>query len=216
MMMPQKLFQKLFQKLLHRQGQSLIEFALILPILLMALMIVIEIARLFPAWLTIESSARQAAHYALSGTYDPQKCRDYGLACDSTDQAARETARNLARLYSIQDAARSALAGILADTTAGRDTRSFIDLVVCSTRRGADGQPKYVYLENPKPPSTTVYPRCVLSSDGVTEQQDPGGPGDRVTIAVLFDHPVITPLRAVIDWIPLLARRETIVNTASQ
>jgi hypothetical protein len=212
------MMQNLLRKLTRQQGQSqsLIEFALILPILLMLLMIVIEVARLFPAWLTIESSARQAAHYAVSGTYNPQECLDYQLACDSPDPTARETARNLARLYSIQDSARSALAGILADTAATRDTRSFVDLVVCSNRHDADGQPKYVYLENPKPPSTTVYPRCVLSSDGITEQQDPGGPGDHVTIAVLFNHPVITPLRAVIDWIPLLARRETIVSVVSQ
>jgi hypothetical protein len=202
--------------LTHRQGQSLIEFALVLPILLMLLMLVIEVARLFPAWLTIESSARQAAHYAVSGDYDPQKCLDYDLACDSPDQTAREVARNLARLYSIQSTARGALAGIVADTAAARDTRSFVDLVVCSSRRNADGRPKYVYLENPKPPSATLYPRCVLSSDGITEQQDPGGPGDHVTIVVLFNHPVITPLRAVIDWIPLLARRETIVTAVSQ
>jgi hypothetical protein len=210
--------QRFFHKRIHwrGQGQSLIEFALILPVLFMLLMILVEVARLFPAWLTIETSARQAAHYAVSGSYDPQKCIDYGLACDSADRATRAAARNQARLYSIQDAARGALAGILADAAASRDTRSFIDFVVCSTRRRADGQPKYIYLENPKPPSTNVYPRCVLSSDGVTEQQDPGGPGDHVTIAILFNHPVITPLRAVIDWIPLLARRETIVETASQ
>jgi hypothetical protein len=212
------MFQRFFHKRIHwrGQGQGLIEFVLILPVLLMLLMILVEVARLFPAWLTIETSARQAAHYAVSGSYDPQKCIDYGLACDSADHAARTAARTQARLYSIQDAARSALAGILADATAPRDTRSFIDFVVCSTRRGADGQPKYVYLENPKPPSTTAYPRCVLSSDGITEQQDPGGPGDQVIIAILFNHPVITPLRAVIDWIPLLARRETIVEAASQ
>jgi hypothetical protein len=199
------------KRLRHRQQQNLLEFALILPILVMLLMLVVEVARLFPAWLTIETSARQAARYAVSGSYDPQQCLTHGLACDSTDLATRAMARDQARLYSIHDVARSALAGIVADVTAPRDTRSFITLVVCSTRRGSDGLPMYVYLENPKPPSTTVYPRCVLSSDGVTEQQDPGGPGDQVTIAILFNHPFITPLRAIIDWIPLLARRETIV-----
>ncbi len=33
-----------------------------------------------------------------------------------------------------------------------------------------------------------------------------------MTITVLFDHPLITPLRAIADWIPLLARREMIVE----
>jgi hypothetical protein len=38
-----------------------------------------------------------------------------------------------------------------------------------------------------------------------------GGPAIAI-IAVLFDHPLITPLRAVADWVPLIARREMIVE----
>jgi hypothetical protein len=205
---------RFFRKLTRRRsrGQALVEFALVLPVLLMLLMVLIEVARLFSAWLIVENSAREAARYAVTGLYNPQKCIDYGLACDSTDKNTREAAQDQARLYSIQDAARGASAGILSDFTATRDKRSFIDFVVCSSRLRDDGYPKFAYLESPISPSTTPYPRCVLSSDGVTQEQDAGGPGDYVTIAVLFDHPLITPLRAITDWIPLLARREMIVE----
>ncbi len=192
----------------------MVEFALVLPVLLILLMVLIEVARLFSAWLIVENSAREAARYAVTGLYNPQYCTvPLSTSCNSTDEATRYAAQDQARLRSIQDAAQGASAGILADTSATRDTRMFISFVVCSSRRDeTTGRQKYSYLESPVSPSTTAYPRCVLASDGVTSRQDAGGPGDRVIIAVLFDHPLITPLRAITDWIPLLARREMIVE----
>ena len=49
-------------------------------------------------------------------------------------------------------------------------------------------------------------------ADSEITDGDAGGPGDRVAITVLFDHPLITPLRAIADWVPLVARREMIVE----
>ncbi len=201
----------LLSRLTHRRsrGQAMVEFALVLPVLLILLMVLIEVARLFSAWLIVENSAREAARYAVTGEFNPAHCDAY---CSSTDRTTREAAEDRARLESIKDAARGASGGILVDFNTARDTRSFISFVVCSSRLGDNGRPKYSYLENAVAPSTTVHPRCILASDGVTQQDDAGGPGDRVTIAVLFDHPLITPLRAIADWIPLLARREMIVE----
>jgi hypothetical protein len=191
------------------RGQAMVEFALILPVLLILLLVLIEVARLFSAWLIVENSAREAARYAVTGQFNPAHCT---AGCSSPDKPTREAAEDQARLESIRDAARGATGGILVDFNTGRDTRSFIDFVVCSTRPGANGQAKYSYLENAVAPSTTAHPRCILTADPTQVENDAGGPGDRVTIAVLFDHPLITPLRAITDWIPLLARREMIVE----
>ncbi|CAG0936622.1 hypothetical protein TFLX_05503 [Thermoflexales bacterium] len=196
------------------RGQAMVEFALILPVLLILLMVLIEVARLFSAWLIVENSAREAARYAITGLFDPANCTD-GDQCDSSKvlpKEQREALEDVARLESIRDMARGAANGILSDFTATREQRSFIDFTICSTRADETGHAKYSYLEAPIPPATTVHPRCVLSNSAGTEEDDAGGPGDRVIVAVLFDHPVITPLRAIADWIPLLARREMIVE----
>ena len=97
--------------------------------------------------------------------------------------------------------------------TAARDTRSFIDYGDLQQPAG-EQWPTQILLSGKTPyggRSTTAHPRCVLYGTE-TKEEDAGGPGDRVTITVLFDHPLITPLRAIADWIPLLARREMIVE----
>ncbi len=56
----------------HR-GQTLAEFALSLPILLLLLFGIIEFGRLFQAWVTIQNSARTAARYAVTGGYNEER-----------------------------------------------------------------------------------------------------------------------------------------------
>ncbi len=48
----------------HKRGQSLVEFALILPILLTMVGAAIDIARLYQGWITLEGATRDAAEYA--------------------------------------------------------------------------------------------------------------------------------------------------------
>lgn len=45
-------------------GQSLVELALIVPVLLIFLLIAIDFGRLFSSWVTLNNSARVAANYA--------------------------------------------------------------------------------------------------------------------------------------------------------
>lgn len=54
-----------------KRGQTLVEFAMTLPILLMLMFGVIEFARIFQAWITLQNSARAAARYAVTGQWDP-------------------------------------------------------------------------------------------------------------------------------------------------
>jgi hypothetical protein len=49
------------------RGQSLVEFALILPILLLLILGIIEGARIIWAYITVQNAAREAARYAVTG-----------------------------------------------------------------------------------------------------------------------------------------------------
>src|SRR5512137_2401303 len=104
------------------RGQALVEFALVLPVLLILLMVLIEVARLFSAWLIVENSAREAARYAVTGLYDKQYCLPVGtLPCDDGDKTTREAAQDAARLMTIKDVGRGAASGTLVDFHAPRE-----------------------------------------------------------------------------------------------
>ena len=51
----------------RRRGQTLAEFAISLPILLLLLFGILEFGRLFQSWVTIQNAARTAARYAITG-----------------------------------------------------------------------------------------------------------------------------------------------------
>lgn len=57
----------------RRKGQTLAEFALTLPILLILTFGVIEFGRAFQAWVTLQNSAREAARYASTGAYNQDR-----------------------------------------------------------------------------------------------------------------------------------------------
>ncbi len=57
----------------RRTGQTLAEFAITLPILLLLLFGIIEFGRIFQAWVTLQNAARAAARYATTGVYDTDK-----------------------------------------------------------------------------------------------------------------------------------------------
>ena len=52
------------------KGQTLAEFALTLPVLLLLLFGIIEFGRLFQSWVTLQNAARAAARYTITGRYD--------------------------------------------------------------------------------------------------------------------------------------------------
>lgn len=54
----------------RRQGQTLAEFAITLPTLLIILFGIIEFGRIFQAWVSLQNAARTAARYASTGQYD--------------------------------------------------------------------------------------------------------------------------------------------------
>lgn len=65
----------------HRtRGQGLVEFALIIPVLLLTLLSIIEGALLFQSFLAIQHAAREAARFAV--TYQPPQYYDLGQVRD--------------------------------------------------------------------------------------------------------------------------------------
>ena len=60
--------------LAHRHrfaGQSVVEFALLLPVLLALVGVTIDFARVYQAWTNLESATRDAAQYLASSNVDP-------------------------------------------------------------------------------------------------------------------------------------------------
>ncbi|MCU0463554.1 MAG: pilus assembly protein [Anaerolineae bacterium] len=84
----------------HRRGQALVEFALILPLLILLVFGIIEMARVMQTLITLQNSARAAARYAAIGaikwdifdvTMDPAKPQDQNVLdgivpCFTNDQ----------------------------------------------------------------------------------------------------------------------------------
>ncbi len=57
------------RRMQRRQGQTLAEFAITLPILLILMFGIVEFGRIFQAWVTLQNAARTGARYASTGQY---------------------------------------------------------------------------------------------------------------------------------------------------
>lgn len=243
----------MIKELLHTRreklpGQAMTEFLIALPILLFLLFGIIEFARLTFSWMAVQNAARFGIRYAVTGEYneiycveagnqlgsdhinadvhngDPQDCivpDDYpGL--DSNDKE-RELI-DLARLYSIQDAAIGGGSGLWVDlgisgdyeqylnhhdmTYLGQPEKNgYIHVTVCSNRENNRYQ-----FGDPNPFDAVDLPLCTDSLNGHL-MDDAGGPGDRVKVYVHHQHPLFLPLISNI-WpnMELNAERDGIVE----
>jgi hypothetical protein len=181
----------------RRSGQSLVEFTLILPVLLLTIFMIIELARLLHAWLAVENGARFAIRYAVTGEYNPAYCTG---TCNTAAKIKG------ARLNSIRDAAIQGSQSIMRDLglpDSAYADNGYFKVTVCSVKSSYS-------------PSTPSNPAPWMSEcNGLGEDDDdPGQEGDQVWVTVDFNHPVISPLiSSITRQMHLTARRDGIVET---
>jgi Flp pilus assembly protein TadG len=81
----------ILRRILKREsGQSLAEFAMIAPVLVILVFGIIDIARAYNGWVTVQGAARQGARYAVTGRSECAAATPSRLTC--IEHVAREHA----------------------------------------------------------------------------------------------------------------------------
>ena len=81
-----RLYQKVIERIRRSPAQSMVEFAIALPILLLLIFGIIEFGRLLQAWLAMENGARFAVRYAVTGSYNTDYCAAADVALDLEEE----------------------------------------------------------------------------------------------------------------------------------
>lgn len=178
-------------------SQTIVEFAIVLPLLLLLFFGIIEFARAFQSYLTITNSARFGVRYAVTGEYDASYCADGpddgGEPCDGDGKSVEEDA---ARIPSIHDEVLRVTKGILLRSSAMGNEPEYFHQVVCSSRQGYN------------------YDRA---NDVCNPSEDAGNPEDgptRVMVAITYNHPAIIPLiNSLWPYVTMHAERTGILES---
>lgn len=97
----------ILEKILRKRSltaQGMVEFALVLPVLLMLIFGIIEFGRIFQAWLSVQNSARFAVRYAVTGQYDTNYCDDAAAAEAANDVFTKYLTNNISPVVNPADA----------------------------------------------------------------------------------------------------------------
>lgn len=78
------------------RGQTLAEFALLVPLLVILIFGFVDVSRIYQSWVTIEGAAREGARYGVTGRSDCDIAADDRLACIeyNTTQRAQALTNN--------------------------------------------------------------------------------------------------------------------------
>ena len=154
------------------RAQGLVEFALILPVLLVTIFVIVELARVLHAWMAIENGARFGVRYAVTGEWDESFCPG-GVCSDESEE-------DLARIPSSKEAARAGAVAILKnDAVTDVNLPGFFEVTICSNNPGVSYS-----AGDPNVPSVS---QCAPGEHA-------GEPGETVIVTVEFTHPLITPM----------------------
>lgn len=178
---------KLFKR--ARRGQGLVEFAIILPIVLTAFFAIIELARVYHAWVAVENGARFGVRYAITGEFDETKCG--GGTCDNDSE------EEAARVSTVKDVAWAGSQSIirLAMGTGTNTSTGYFDVTVCE-------------------PDNLVGPGSQFDTYSCNAGETAGDPGDHVAVVVEYNHPIIVPIiSSIVPQVRLTAQREATVET---
>ncbi len=109
----------------ERRGQALVEFALIIGVLFLIIFVVIESGHLLHANLTVQSAAREAGRYAITGQFDAG-CLAASPPCDDP------------RVHSIKARAEEKLAGLSLNAAAGFEDPGYYLVEVFGTNAAGE------------------------------------------------------------------------------
>lgn len=187
------------------RAQAMVEFALIIPLLMLVVVGVIEFSRLLFAWIIIENSTRFGIRYATTGNYDIDYCQElYGRDCSN------DTEVDEARIPSIKDETRRIVIGFfLRDaslftgaSTATTADNQYFNITVCSAEDGRVFTPPLM--------ARPVYANCELAG---VRNEHPGSPGNRVVVAADYNFTfMVLPIFGFNEMIHLASYREGIVE----
>jgi hypothetical protein len=182
-------------------AQGLVEFALILPVILITIFVLVELARVLHAWLAIENGARAGIRYAVTAEFNTDYCPPAGCSTEKEEFKAR--------VASIHDAAWAGSSSVVrvGMGDADPDEKSYFNVVVCDAGKIV------------APATTFETHQCHDEYGNPFDEygnpyEDPGEPGDRVVVVVEFNHPLLAPiLTSVWPHLRLNATRQAKVET---
>jgi hypothetical protein len=140
-----------------QNAQGMVEFALVLPLLMLVLVGVIEFARLFFAWLIVENSTRFGIRYATTGNYDVAYCTDLDADGTPCGGDSNDIEIDAARIPSIEDETRRLIIGFHYDESLTNVDNDYLNITVCSNRDGR------VFF--PPQMARPVYAQCQSTED---------------------------------------------------
>jgi hypothetical protein len=186
------------------KAQGMVEFALVLPILLLLIFGIIEYSRLFYAWILIENAARSGVRYAVTGNYNETYCLDGsdqgGQSCDGD---GKYDEIDNARIPSIRDEAETILFGNIVDTSLTELDTAYLHTTVCSASAG------HVFTRPTM--GGSQYSQCTDSLGNPEEH--PGASGERVIVSVDYNFPFVVPFfNDIQPFFHLASYREGIVE----
>lgn len=175
----------------RKQAQAMVEFALVLPILLLLIFGILEYGRLFFAWISVENAARVGARYASTGRFDQALCPDLdsgapnnegegaGINCGGLEEDAEKDA---ARVATIKREASGLVFGNPIIQGVADNVSSYYNVTVCSsnttdwtfTRPTMGGD---------------VYSGCQTIDGDI--QETAAQPGENVIVSVDYNFPFI-------------------------
>lgn len=161
----------------EQRGQDLVEFALAIPLLLMLLLGIFEVARWLHSYLAVQYAAREAARYAVTGqppmliTHGDDSCEEYGHPVTAAPYGL-PAEYDMCRADWIKHVARQlAKHGLLTDDSQNDITKPYYLGVILR------GSPIF---------------------GGAPISDHPGAARTKVEVTVVFNHPVTNPFMAAV------------------
>jgi hypothetical protein len=157
----------------NRIGQSMVEFGVSLPILLLVLLGIFEIARWFHAYLAVQYAAREAGRFAVTGN-PPMYLEDGPGSCEELGRPRTGIAYSLPEEY--------------LECRVDYIKEVGIDLaklgVISDPAQGDITKPGYL----------GVYIRGAPTIGGAPVSDHPGVARSKIEIRVIYNHPVNSPI----------------------